>query len=124
MVYLRRTATRDMEFAGEQIKQGDKLCCVLGSANRNPAYFDNPDQFDITRQPTQQRRNYRTFGAGPHFCIGVHQARMNLEVMLAEIVQRMDNLQLLEEPTHFRSNFMDGFKHMPLAFKKSARTDG
>ncbi|MDZ7785334.1 MAG: cytochrome P450 [Halioglobus sp.] len=121
VVYLRRTATRDMDFAGEKIRQGDKLICVLGAPNRDPRYFDRPDEFDITRKPAQTRRGYRTFGAGPHFCIGVHQARMNLEVMTEEIARRMDNLRLLREPTHFRSNFMDGFKAMPIAFDRAAQ---
>jgi cytochrome P450 len=118
VVYLRRTATRDMVFAGEAIKQGDKLVCILGSPNRDPRLFDNPDVFDITRDPARNRRHYRTFGAGPHFCVGVHQARQNLEVMSAELLTRMDNFRLLEEPTHSRSNFMDGFKSMPIAFAK------
>lgn len=120
VVYLRRTATRDMAFAGQSIKKGDKLVCVLGAPNRDPAFFDKPDRFDIHRNPATTRRHYRTFGAGPHFCIGVHQARMNLEVMTREITQRMTNLRLLAEPVHFRSNFMDGFKQMPLAFDKLA----
>lgn len=121
VIYLRRTATREMQFAGETICAGDKLVCVLGSPNRDPRLFDNPDTFDITRDPAQSRRHYRTFGAGPHFCVGVHQARQNLEVMTAEIVARMTDLRLLAEPTYSRSNFMDGFKRMPIAFSPVER---
>ncbi|MEZ5571063.1 MAG: cytochrome P450 [Halioglobus sp.] len=118
VVYLRRTATRDGEFAGESIRKGDKMVCVLASPARNEQYFDNPDVFDITRDPSSTRRHYRSFGAGPHFCIGVHQARLMLELVTEQIAQRMTNLRLLEAPTHFRSNFMDGFKRMPIAFDK------
>ena len=118
VVYLRRTATRDMEFGGETIRAGDKLVCVLGAANRDPQYFERPDDFDILRDPAQARRHYRTFGAGPHFCIGVHQARMNLEVMTEELISRLTGFRLVEEPVHFRSNFMDGFKRMPVAFER------
>ncbi len=120
VVYLRRTATRDMEFAGEKISKGDKLVCILGSPSRNEAYFDNPDQFDITRNYKDTRRHYRTFGAGPHFCVGVHQSRMMLEAITAEIARRMSNLRLVGEPVHFKSNFMDGFKRMPIAFDRRA----
>ena len=118
VVYLRRTATHDMEFAGESVKSGDKLVCVLGSPSRSEEFFDNPDEFDITRDPSHTRRQHRTFGAGPHFCIGVHQARMMLELITTEIAGRMTNLRLIEEPVHFRSNFMDGFKRMRIGFDK------
>lgn len=119
VVYLRRTATRDMEFAGESIKKGDKLVCILGSPSRNEAYFENPDSFDITRSYKEIRRHYRTFGAGPHFCVGVHQSRMMLEAITDEIARRMHNLRLLEEPVHFKSNFMDGFKRMHIGFDRA-----
>ncbi|MEQ9396359.1 cytochrome P450 [Haliea sp.] len=118
VVYTRRTAMCDVELAGEQIKRGDKVVCLLASVNRDPALFDNPDSFDITRDPAQTRRQMRTFGFGVHVCPGQHQARMNLEMMTREILTRMDHLRLLAEPTHFRSNFMDGFKRMPLAFTR------
>jgi cytochrome P450 len=120
VVYLRRTATQDMEFLGEQIMQGDKLVCVLGSPNRDPAIFADPDRFDITRDPAPSRKHYRTFGQGPHYCVGVHQARLNLEVMLAEIVRRMTALRLLAAPRHTRSIFMEGYKEMRLGFERRA----
>ncbi len=117
VVYLRRTATRDMEFAGENISKGDKLVCVLGSPNRDPRFFEDPDRFDISRPVATTRKHYRTFGAGPHFCIGVHQARMNLEVMTEALVSRWSSVEILEEPVHFRSNFMDGFKRLSIRYR-------
>lgn len=116
VVYLRRTATRDQEFAGERLRAGDKLVCLLASVNRDERYFEDPDRFDIGRDPGHNRRNARTFGHGPHFCIGHQQARMNLEVMTAAIAARWSNPRLLSEPVHFRSNFMDGFKSMRVGF--------
>ncbi|MBK7950254.1 MAG: cytochrome P450 [Deltaproteobacteria bacterium] len=121
VVYLRRTATRDQEFAGEKLRAGDKLVCLLASVNRDERYFDEPDRFDIGRDPGHNRRNARTFGHGPHFCIGHQQARMNLEVMTAEIASRWSNPRLLAEPVHFRSNFMDGFKSMRVGFDPVGR---
>jgi cytochrome P450 len=118
VVYLRRTATRDLELAGQNIPKGGKVICVLGSPNRDPALFDRPDVFDITRKPADARRNYRTFGGGPHYCLGINQARMNLGVMLEEIASRIDNPRLLAPPRHARSLFMDGFKEMRLGFDK------
>jgi cytochrome P450 len=120
VVYLRRTATRDQELAGQAIAKGDKVICVLGAPNRDPAYFDRPDEFDITRPVEPARRNTRTFGGGPHFCLGLYQARMNLQVMLEEIARRIDNPRLLAEPRHARSIFMDGFKELRLGFDRRA----
>jgi cytochrome P450 len=120
VVYLRRTATRDVELAGQKIPKGGKVLVLLGSPNRDPENFDAPDAFDIRRDPGDTRRRYRTFGGGAHFCLGLHQARMNLTVMLCEIAARMDNLRLLAEPRHARSIFMDGFSELKLGFDKRA----
>ena len=120
VVYMRRTATRDLEFAGQQIPKGGKMVCILGAPKRDPALFDRPDEFDITRPPADTRRRYRTFGGGPHFCLGMHQARMNLSVMLGEIASRLDNLRLIGEPRHVRSIFLDGFSELRLGFDKRA----
>jgi cytochrome P450 len=118
VVYLRRTATRDLELAGERVPKGGKVICVLGAPNRDPALFDRPDAFDITRPPADTRRNYRTFGGGPHYCLGINQARMNLIVMLEEIAARIDNPRLLADPRHARSLFMDGFKELRIGFDR------
>ena len=120
VAYLRRTAKQDLELAGEKIPKGGKVICVLGSPNRDPALFERPDAFDITRPYAATRRNYRTFGGGPHFCLGINQARMNLTVMLDEISRRMENLRLLGKPKHARSFFMDGFKELRLGWDKRA----
>ena len=118
VVYLRRTSTCEQEFCGHQLRTGDKVICVLGAPNRDPRFFVDPERFDITRPRREAvRRNYRTFGAGAHFCIGVHQARLNLCVMLEEIVRRIDDLRLLGEPERARSYFMDGFKRMRIGYR-------
>jgi cholest-4-en-3-one 26-monooxygenase len=117
VVYLRRTATQDQELAGQQITKGAKVVCVLGSPNRDPQFFERPDEFDICRPIAHTRRHYRTFGAGPHFCLGIQQARLNLTVMLGEIARRIHRPRLLAEPRHARSIFMDGFKELRIAFE-------
>ncbi|SFR89822.1 cholest-4-en-3-one 26-monooxygenase [Sphingomonas jatrophae] len=118
VVYLRRTATGETEVGGERVAAGDKLVCLLGSPNRDERFFAEPERFDITRPPANTRRHYRTFGAGPHFCVGMHQARLNLTVMLGEIARRIDDPQVIGAPRHARSIFLDGFKELNLAFKR------
>ena len=117
VVYTRRTATREVELAGQTLREGDKVVCLLSAVSRDPELFANPDQFDITRDPAATRRNLRSFGFGPHVCLGQHQARLNLEMMTRELLGRLQDFRLVQEPTHFRSNFMDGFKRMPIAFR-------
>jgi cytochrome P450 len=118
VVYTRRTATRDVELAGQTLREGDKVVCLLSSVARDPALFEDPDRFDITRDPLATRRNLRSFGSGPHVCLGQHQARLNLEMMTRELLARLTDFRLLAPPTHFRSNFMDGFKYMPVAISE------
>jgi cholest-4-en-3-one 26-monooxygenase len=120
VVYLRRTATMDHDFAGERIRKGDKMVCLLGSPNRDPELFENPDVFDITRNPLTTRQRIRTFGLGPHYCLGIHQARLNLNVMLEEFARRVDNPRVLAEPRYARSIFMDGFKELLVAMERRA----
>ena len=120
VIYLRRTTTREVELAGETIAAGEKLICIVSSANRDPELFERPDEFDIERPAAKTRRNYRTFGGGPHYCLGIHQARMNLAVMLSEVARRIDNPRLVAEPKLARSLFMNGFSEMRIAFDKRA----
>ncbi len=120
VIYLRRTTTRDLELAGEKIPAGEKIICIVSAANRDPELFERPDVFDIERPAAKTRRNYRTFGGGPHYCLGIHQARMNLVVMLGEIARRIDNPRLVGEPKLARSLFMNGFSEMQIAFDKRA----
>jgi len=118
VIYLRRTTTREVELGGQTIPAGEKVICIVSSANRDPELFERPDEFDITRPAAHARRHYRTFGGGPHYCLGIHQARMNLTVMLGEIARRFDNPRLLAEPKQARSMFMNGFSEMRIAFDK------
>ncbi len=116
VIYLRRTATQDQELAGQQISKGAKVVCVLGSPNRDPQFFERPDEFDIRRPVEHTRRHYRTFGGGAHFCLGIQQARLSLTVMVGEIARRMHQPRLLAPPRQARSIFMDGLKQLRVAF--------
>jgi cytochrome P450 len=121
VIYIRRTATQDQELAGQGIRRGAKVVCVLGSPNRDPALFERPDEFDIRRSVEHTRRHYRTFGGGAHFCLGIQQARLNLNVMIGEMARRIHEPRLLAEPRQARSIYMDGFKELRIAFTPEAR---
>jgi cytochrome P450 len=117
--HFRRTATQDVELAGEQIREGDKVVVWFGAANRDPAVFPEPHRFDVTREPN----DHATFGlGGPHFCLGAHLARLEVRVLLEELVPRVESMELVGEPRRQRSNFTNGVKHLPIRFRLAAGT--
>lgn len=87
---ISRTPTADIELAGVKLPAGAALDIVIGSANRDPALFENPDEFDIFRQ----QKRIMTFGFGPHICIGQHLAKLEMAVALGALLDRLPRLRL------------------------------
>ncbi len=113
VMHFRRTATTDMEVRGQEIKQGDKIVFWHTSANRDEDAFDDPDTFDVTRSPN----NHIAFGGGgPHFCLGANLARMEIMVMFDRVLDRIPDIRLDGEVQRLQSNFINGTKHIPVAF--------
>jgi len=110
---MSRTVTRDVELAGEILHEGDQLILMYPAANRDPRVFDDPDRFDVRRNPNP----HLAFGFGPHFCMGASLARMELKVMFGELLRRLPDLRLAGDPLPRRSsNFISGPEAMPVAF--------
>ncbi len=85
---LPRWALQDIEMLGQTIRKGQKVVGILGAANRDPAQFDDPERFDVTRSPNRQV----AFGAGPHLCSGAALARVEVSEMFAQLPQRFPGL--------------------------------
>jgi cytochrome P450 len=79
-----RIATTDTEISGQKVRAGDRVVALLGSANRDPAMFQAPEQFDIARTPNP----HVTFGFGPHFCLGAPLARLEAQIALPALHRR------------------------------------
>jgi cytochrome P450 len=110
--HFRRTATRDVELGGKQIKEGDKVVMWFASGNRDDAVFDDPYRFDVTRSNAM---DHVTFGKGsPHLCLGNMLARMEIRLMFAELIPRLRSIELNGEVTRIRSNFVNGIKKFPV----------
>lgn len=90
-----RYATRDVELAGAHIRQRDLVIVSIAGANRDPATFDRPDEFDLRRGNTRQQL---AFAHGPHICIGMHLARVETQVVLRRLLERLPRLRL-DAPT-------------------------
>jgi len=110
---FRRTATQDVELNGQQIKKGDKVVIWYISANYDDKVFKDPYKFDITRSPNE---HVAFGGGGPHFCLGANLARIEINVMFDEILDRLDDIEMTAPPSRLRSNFINGLKHIPLRF--------
>jgi cytochrome P450 len=111
VLHFRRTATRDTELRGVQIRQGDKVVTWYVSANRDESVFPDPYDFDVTRAPN----DHVTFGpGGPHFCLGAHLARLETTILFQELLPRLDTIEPAGPVERIRSNFVNGIKRMPV----------
>jgi cytochrome P450 len=109
--HFRRTATRDVELRGRQIKAGDKVVMWFASGNRDEEVFTDPYRFDVTRTNV----DHLTFGKGsPHLCMGNALARMEIRLMFTELIPRLASIELNGQVTRVRSNFINGIKKFPV----------
>jgi cholest-4-en-3-one 26-monooxygenase len=115
---FRRTATCDAVLSGTQIKAGDKVVFYHASGNRDEEIFENPDAFDIGRDPNP---HIAFGGGGPHFCLGANLARMEIRVMFEHLLDRMPDIHQDGDAQRLQSQFINGVKHLPVAFTPSTR---
>ncbi len=109
--HFRRTATKDVDFNGVEIKKGQKIVPWFASGNRDESVFENPNKFDVTRNPNE----HMAFGrGGPHMCLGNALARIELRVMFEDLVSRVDKVERVGDVDFLRSNFVHGIKRMPV----------
>jgi cytochrome P450 len=113
VMYFRRTATRDVELAGQQIGEGDKVTMWHISGNRDETVFSDPYRFDVRRAPND---HIAFGGGGPHFCLGANLARLEIKVMFEELLRRLPDIELDGPVARLRSNFINGIKRMPVVF--------
>ena len=118
-IAMRRTAVEDVEVAGEQIKEGDKVVLHYHAANHDERVFgEDALTFDVRRaerMPDLYNR-HRAFGVGQHFCIGSHLARLELRVMFEEIIPRLRNPKFADDTKYVKSFFVNAIKEMKITF--------
>jgi cytochrome P450 len=108
--HFRRTATCDTELAGQPIRKGDKVVMWYVSSNRDQTLYEDPDRFDVRRNPEHQ-----AFGAGGrHFCLGTALARLELRVLFEETLARFPRMELAGGPAFAESAFINQLKTLPV----------
>jgi cytochrome P450 len=111
--HFRRTATRDVELNGAQIREGDKVVMWYVSSNRDETRYEDPDHFDVRRNPEHQ-----AFGAGGrHFCLGTALARLELQILLEETLARYPAMELAGRPEFAESPFINQLKTLPVRLR-------
>jgi cholest-4-en-3-one 26-monooxygenase len=111
VLYFRRNAVTEMQVGGEVLAPGDIVSLWYVSANRDERHFDAPERFDVGRRTDGQ---VSFGGGGPHFCLGASLARLELRVLLEELVARYDRIDVVGPVERLRSNFLHGIKHVPV----------
>jgi cytochrome P450 len=110
--HFRRTATKDTEIGGQAIAEGDKVLMWYVSSNRDESVFEDPDRFDVHRNPEHQ-----AFGAGGrHFCLGAALARLELKILFAETLKRFPDMKLAGKPVPAESAFLNQLKTLPVSW--------
>ncbi|NDD26325.1 MAG: cytochrome P450, partial [Actinobacteria bacterium] len=109
--HFRRTATKDVEFQGVKIKEGDKVVPWFASGNRDSSVFTDPYKMDVTRNPNE----HMAFGrGGPHMCLGNSLARLEVRIMFEDLLSRISKMERVGEIDYLRSNFVNGIKRFPV----------
>ena len=110
-LYFRRTATQDFEMHGKTIREGDKVLLWFASGNRDAAVFDDPFRVDLARTPNR----HMSFGqGGPHVCLGMWLARLEVRVLFQELARRIKSIEPAGPHKFLRSNFVGGIKSLPV----------
>jgi cytochrome P450 len=108
--HFRRTATCDARIGDAEIREGDKVVMWYVSSNRDGERYEDPDRFDVTRNPDHQ-----AFGAGGrHFCLGAALARLELKVMFEETLARYPAMEIAGPPQYVESPFVNQLKTLPV----------
>jgi cytochrome P450 len=121
VTFMRRTVTHDLTMSDHDFTEDDKLILFYGAANRDPRVFDDPDRFDVRRDPNP---HVGFGGPGPHFCLGAHLARRELSVIFRLLFERLPDIEVVGDAIPLEAlgiPLVGGIKHLPVRFTPTAR---
>ncbi len=121
VTFMRRTATRDVTITDHHFSDGDKVVLFYGAANRDPRVFDDPEHFDVRRNPNP---HVGFGGPGPHFCLGAHLARREISVAFRQLLTRLPDIEATTDPIPLDAMgipLVGGIKHLTVRFTPAAK---
>lgn len=101
------------ELAGRKIRAGDLLGLFYASGGRDEEILPSPFEFRVDRQPNK----HVSFGSGPHICLGMVLARMEVRIFFHQFLSRLESIELAGEPRLIKSSFIHGVKHLPVRYR-------
>jgi cytochrome P450 len=121
VTFMRRTVTHDLTLSGQDFHEGDKLVMFYGAANRDPRVFDDPERFDVLRNPNP---HVGFGGPGPHFCLGAHLARREVSVAFRQLLTRLPDIEASGPAVPLDAMgvpLVAGIKSLPVRFTPTPR---
>lgn len=121
VTFMRRTATGDVTVSGHEFHEGDKVVLFYGAANRDPRNFDDPERFDVRRDPNP---HVGFGGPGPHFCLGAHLARREVSVAFRQLLTRIPDIEVTGDAVPLEAAgipLVGGIKRLPVKFTPTKR---
>jgi methyl-branched lipid omega-hydroxylase len=121
VTFMRRTATADVSVGDQEFREGDKVVLFYGAANRDPRRFDDPEAFDVRRDPNP---HLGFGGPGPHFCLGAHLARREVSVAFRQLLTRLPDIEVVGDAVPLEAAgipLVGGIKRLPVKFTPAAR---
>jgi cholest-4-en-3-one 26-monooxygenase len=115
VVTFQRTALEDTSVGGVDIREGDRVGLCYSAANRDPEAFDNPERFDITRDPNP---HVGFGGGGPHYCLGANLAKVEINLMFNAIADHMPDIAAAGDARRLRSPWINGIKELPVRYHR------
>ncbi len=113
VIQMARTPVRDVEIRGQKIRAGETLALFYASGNRDERVFEDPFRFDVERFPNP----HLALGVGEHYCMGANLARLELRVMLRQLVTRFERIESAGPPERLRSSSTGGVKVLPIHYR-------
>ena len=121
VTFMRRTATGDVAIDDHEFHEGDKLVMFYGAANRDPRHFEDPEHFDVMRNPNP---HVGFGGPGPHFCLGAHLARREVAVAFRQLLTRLPDIEVVSDPVPLAAAgipLVGGIKRLPVKFTPTSK---
>jgi methyl-branched lipid omega-hydroxylase len=121
VTFMRRTATKATRVGDHEFAEGDKVVLLYGVANRDPREFDDPERFDVLRNPNP---HVGFGGPGPHFCLGAHLARREVAVAFRQLFTRLPDIEVVGDAVPLDAMgipLVGGIKHLPVRFTPTTR---